>query len=145
MGTHDLRADVQSQPKAISTAGHGMPPERLKNLAQALCGNGPAGIPHFEHQVIVIRSRADLDGAVRLSMSQGVAQEIGGNLLDSSQIAPYRAIDADVRDYFAGRLCVPQFLNHGLEAHIDILDLGQFNLYSSAQAPAREIEDVVDQ
>jgi len=124
MGTHDLRADVQSQPKAISTAGHGISPERFKNLTQALCVNGLAFIPHFEHQVILIRYRADLDGAVGLSMSQGVAQEIRGDLLDSSQIAPYRATDADVRDYFAGRLCVPQFLNHRLQARIDILDLG---------------------
>jgi hypothetical protein len=46
-----------------------MAPERFKDLAQALSGNGLAGIPHFEHQVIVIDSRADLDGAVELSMS----------------------------------------------------------------------------
>jgi hypothetical protein len=96
MGTHDLRANVQSQPKAIAAARHGMSPERFKNLTQALCGNGLAGIPHFHNQVILIGSRADLDGAVGLAMHQRIAQEIGGNLLDSSQIAPDRAIDTDV-------------------------------------------------
>jgi hypothetical protein len=73
-----------------------MAPERFEDLTQAFGGNGLAGIPNFEDQVLLVRSRTDLYWAVRLSMSQGVAQQIRSNLLESSQIAPDRATDADV-------------------------------------------------
>jgi len=145
MGANNFRADVQTQAQAISIVGHRMSPKRLKNFTQAFRRDGFAGIPHLQHKVIGVCFRADPDRAHRQAMGQGVGQEIGGDLLESSQIAPNGAGDTDIGDDSAVRLAVLEFLNYGQQGGIEILDLGQFDGDPTAQASAGKVENIVDQ
>jgi hypothetical protein len=145
VGANNLRADVQTQAQAISAGGHRMSPKRLKNLIQAFRWYGLADIPYLQHKVIGVRFRADLDRAHRQPVSQGVSQEIGSDLLESSQIAPNRATDADIGDDLAVRLAILELLNHGQQGGIEVLDLGQFDGDPTAQSSAGKVEYVVNE
>ena len=145
MGANDLGANVQAESQAISTRGHGMAPERLENLSQTLRWDGLTGIPHLEHQVMLIGGCADLDRAIGQSMGQCVSQEIGGHLLESAQITPHRAVDTDTREDLAVRLRILQFLNHRCQTRVDVLDVRQFDAYSAPEPSAREVEYIVNQ
>lgn len=68
----DLRANVQAQSQTISTGGHGMTPEWLEDLHEAFRRYGLTGVPHLQHQVMLISSRTDFDGAAGPPMRQGV-------------------------------------------------------------------------
>lgn len=75
---------MQTQPQAISTGGYGASPKRFKDLTQAFRRNGLALIPHLEHEIIFVGPRGDPDWTFGSPVSQGVPQEIGGDLLQSS-------------------------------------------------------------
>src|SRR5580692_395771 len=122
-----------------------MTPKRFENLAQALRRNRLAAVPYLEHQVVLIGSRLDLDRAMRLPVGQGIPQEIRGHLLESSQIAAHRTSDMKVRNDFAIRLAILKFLDYRRQSLTDVLDVGQFNAYSSSQSGTREVKHVIDQ
>ena len=122
-----------------------MSPEGFKYFVDACGRNWIAGIPHFEHPFIAIFHGLQLDRECRGSVGERIAQEIGGDLLESSQIANHCASDADGGGDLAVRLRVLKLSDHRVQRLLDILDLVQLDADATAEAAAREIEYIIDQ
>jgi hypothetical protein len=98
-------------------------PEGFKYFVDACGRNRITGVPYFEHPVIAIFLSRKLDWECRGSVGERITQEIGGDLLQSSQVATHCARNADSRGDLAPRLRVLELSDYRVQPLLNILDL----------------------
>ena len=91
-----------------------MPPKRLKNFLEALSGDRLSVVPDLQNKVMLISNRGDLYRALRCTMSQGIADQVGGDLLNAAQVASDSTGHVDAGNDLSGGLPVLKLLYDGL-------------------------------
>ncbi len=94
---------------------------------------------------MIVRVRRELDRSLRGAVCQGIADEIGRNLLDAAQITPHGMCHVDVRDDLAIGLTVLEFSDDLFETRVDVRDLIHVHADSPAEFAASKIQDVIDE
>src|SRR5882757_9476036 len=114
VGAHDLRTDIEAEAESFPIAGGGLAPKRLANFIDAFRCDGLTGVPHVEDEFRVLSTGRYLNRSLRRAMFQRIADQIRGDLLDSSQIAAHSARHADIGKDLTLRLTVLKLPDHGI-------------------------------
>jgi hypothetical protein len=140
-----LRANKEPQTEALPAACGRTPPERLKNGLLAPRRYRLPVVPDFDNEIIVSSAGGDFDGTVRSTVDQGIADQMGGELLNPSDVASHSAPYRDVREDLALMLRVLKLLYDRPQGRIDVGDVLDPDAHSTAQPAPGKVEYIVNQ